>query len=79
VARARTVAIQRGENRGREVVYANVVRGLMRVGDWRGEAMTLELPKTLVSQADADTYAVLVHSEDGKIGRIIGAAKAPRF
>ena len=79
VARARTVAIQRGENRGREVAYANVVRGLMRVGDWRGEAMTLELPKTLVSQADADTYAVLVHSEDGKIGRIIGAAKAPRF
>ncbi len=79
VARARAVSIQRGENRGREVAYANVVRGLMRVGDWRGEPMTLELPKTLVSQADADTYAVLVHSEDGKIGRIIGAAKAPRF
>jgi hypothetical protein len=55
------------------------VRGLMRVGDWRGEPMTLELPKTLVSQADADTYAVLVHSEDGRFGRIIGAAKAPRF
>jgi hypothetical protein len=79
VARARAVSIQRGENRGREVAYANVVRGLMRVGDWRGEPMTLELPVTLVSQADADTYAVLVHSEDGKIGRIIGASKAPRF
>ncbi len=79
VARSRTIAIQRGENRGREVVYANVVRGLMRVGDWRGEALTLELPKSLVTQADADTYVVLVHSDEGKIGRIIGAAKAPKF
>jgi hypothetical protein len=79
VARFRKVAIQRGENRGREVAYANVVRGMMRVGDWRGEAMSLELPSSLVQQADADTYVVLVHSDVGKVGRIIGAAKAPRL
>ncbi len=79
VSRLRTVPIQRGENRGRDGVYANVVRGLMRVGDWRGEAMTLELPRSLARPGDADTYAVLIHSEDGKIGRIIGAAKAPGF
>ena len=79
VARKRSVAIQRGENRGREVTYANVVRGLMRVGDWRGEAMTLDVPASLVKQADADTFAVLIHSDDAKIGRVIGAAKAPGF
>ncbi len=79
VARKRSVAIQRGENRGREVVYANVVRGLMRVGDWRGESMTLDVPASLVKQADADTFAVLIHSDDAKIGRVIGAAKAPGF
>lgn len=79
VARKRSVAIQRGENRGREVTYANVVRGMMRVGDWRGEAMSLDLPKTLLDHEDADTFAVLVHSDNGKVGRILGAAKAPGF
>jgi hypothetical protein len=79
VARARSVAIQRGENRGREVSYANVVRSLMRVGEWRGEAMTLEIPRSLTLHEDADTYAVLVHADDRRIGRVLGAAKAPRF
>ena len=79
VSRLRSVAIQRGENRGREVSYANLVRGLMRIGDWRGEPMTIDLPRSLVTHADADTYVVLVQSEDGKGGRVLGAAKAPRF
>ncbi|MGL4437928.1 MAG: DUF1223 domain-containing protein [Bosea sp. (in: a-proteobacteria)] len=79
VARFRSVAISRGENRGREVAYANVVRGMMRVGDWRGEAMTIDLPVNLVQQADAETYVVLIHKDEGKVGRILGAAKAPRF
>jgi hypothetical protein len=79
VARFRSVPILRGENRGREVAYANVVRGMMRVGDWRGEAMTLDLPISLVQQPDAETYVVLIHSDEGKVGRVIGAAKAPRF
>ncbi len=79
VARKRTVAIQRGENRGREVAYANVVRSLTRIGEWRGETMTLDIPASLVTHPDADTFAVLVHSDDSKIGRVIGAAKSPRF
>lgn len=79
VARFRSVSIRRGENRGREVAYANVVRGMMRVGDWRGEAMSVDLPVSLAQHPDADTYVVLIHSEEGKVGRIIGAAKAPRF
>lgn len=79
VARSRHVVIQRGENRGRDVAYVNVVRGLMRVGDWRGETMSLDLPLSLVQQTDADTYIVLVHRDEGKVGRIMGAAKAPRF
>lgn len=79
IARARKVAIQRGENRGRDVAYANVVRGMMRVGDWRGEAMSLDLPASLVQLPDADTYVVLIHSDHGKVGRIIGAGRSPRF
>src|SRR6202041_1134308 len=30
------IAIGRGENRGREVTYYNVVRNLLKVGDWNG-------------------------------------------
>lgn len=79
VARARTVAIQRGENRGREVSYANIVRSMMRIGDWRGAPVSVDLPASLARQPDAETYVVLVHSDDGKVGRVIGAAKAPAF
>ena len=38
VSRSQTVQIGRGENRGRTVTYANVVRGMNRVGEWRGGA-----------------------------------------
>ncbi|MCX7339019.1 MAG: DUF1223 domain-containing protein [Hyphomicrobiales bacterium] len=79
VARFRSVVIQRGENRGREVSYANVVRSLMRIGDWRGAPMSLDLPASLARQADAETYVVLIHSDAGKVGRVIGAGKAPGF
>jgi hypothetical protein len=41
--------------------------------------MSLDLPKTLLDHEDADTFAVLVHSDNGKVGRILGAAKAPGF
>ena len=78
IAASRHVAVQRGENKGREIAYANVVRGMMRVGDWRGEPMSLSLPKTLVRHADADGFVVLVQGDEGKIGRILGAAEGPK-
>ncbi len=76
-ARERHVAVQRGENRGREITYANVVRGLMRVGGWRGERLALDVPASLVRTDDSDGFVVLVHADDGKAGRIIGAARGP--
>src|SRR4029078_12143723 len=39
-----TVAITRGENRGRNLSYHHPVRELSPVGMWKGEAMTLRLP-----------------------------------
>jgi hypothetical protein len=76
-ARERHVAVQRGENRGRDISYANVVRGLMRVGGWRGERLALDVPASLVRTDDSDGFVVLVHADDGKAGRIIGAARGP--
>src|SRR5256885_17075662 len=36
VSRAVPISIGRGENRGREITYYNVVRNIVKVGDWNG-------------------------------------------
>jgi len=68
----RETAIKRGENGGRTLAYHNVVRNMVRVGTWTGEALSL-------SSALADLggrpegCAVIVQSL--ATGRILGAAK----
>ena len=78
VVKARHVAIGRGENRGRSVTYANVVRGMTRVGFWSGAPAEVEVPLSVARPEGADSYVVLVQSgEESKPGRILGAAKGP--
>lgn len=74
VARKEQVVIMRGENRGKTITYTHVAREMIRLGDWRGEALALPVPAEAVTKAGADGYVVLLHAEGGKIGRIIGAA-----
>src|ERR1700712_859041 len=38
VSKSVPIAIGRGENRGKEITYYNVVRNLLKVGDWNGTA-----------------------------------------
>ena len=77
VLRSQTVQIGRGENGGRTVTYANVVRGVIRVGEWRGAATRLEVPLA-TARGEADGYVVLLQMTHGtKPGRILGAAKSP--
>jgi hypothetical protein len=77
VLRAQTVPIGKGENRGRTITYANVVRGLIRVGDWQGGPARFETPLR-TARGDADGYVVLLQTLQGKKpGPIIGAAKSP--
>jgi hypothetical protein len=77
VLRMQSVSIGKGENRGRTITYANVVRGLIRVGDWNGGAARFETPlKT--ARGDGDGFVVLLQSVNGKKpGPILGAAKSP--
>lgn len=78
VLRSRPVAIERGENKGRVVIYANVVRGLQRVGAWSGQAARYEVPRDAARAGGADGYVVMLQGiAGGRPGRVLGAAKGP--
>ena len=78
VAKSREVAIARGENKGRTIAYANVVRGMVKLGDWSGAPVRFEVPLDQARPAEADSYVVLVQAAaDAKPGAILGAAKGP--
>jgi hypothetical protein len=75
ISRAVPIAIGRGENRGREVVYHNVVRNLVKVGDFNGSPGSWTVPLDSVMRDGIDAAAVLV--QDGsrdKPGTMLGAA-----
>lgn len=77
VERSRTVQIGRGENAGRSVTYANVVRRMTRLGAWDGVAAHFEIPTDEIAHRDADGVAVLVQSgTGGQPGPILGATAA---
>lgn len=65
--------IKRGENRGRKIVYHNVVRKMLPAGMWHGKTMKISLPKSgLMANGVEDCVAVL--QVDGT-GPIIGASR----
>jgi hypothetical protein len=80
VLRSTSVAIVRGENRGKLVSYANVVRGIHRLGEWTGEATRFDVSaaqhKAWVSDANATGFVVLLQAENRKNGKILGAARS---
>ena len=71
-----TVAIRRGENRGRTVTYWHVVRDVETVGMWDGKAMTVAMPASVLKRSASGGCAVLLQemSADNAPGAIIGAA-----
>lgn len=62
------VPVRGGENGGRSLTYANVVRGLVTVGAWQGQAVRLHAVRP-----PGERLAVLLQSSDGGI---LGAARA---
>ncbi|MFC5505242.1 MULTISPECIES: DUF1223 domain-containing protein [Hyphomicrobiales] len=64
-----TVPIARGENQGKTVAYANVVRGMTRIGDWDGRPATVTAPLGVTQGPEVDSYVVLIQAErQGKSG-----------
>jgi hypothetical protein len=75
VTREIPISIGRGENRGREITYHNVVRNLLKVGDWNGNAGSWSVPLENISREGVD--AAVVYVQDGnreKPGPMFGAA-----
>ena len=75
VSKAVPIMIGRGENRGKEVTYHNVVRTLLKVGDWNGTSGSWTVPLENISRQGVDAAVVFV--QDGnrdKPGPMLGAA-----
>ncbi len=75
ISTAVPIMIGRGENGGREVTYYNVVRNLLKVGDWNGTSGSWTVPLENISRDGVDAAAVYL--QDGnrdKPGPMLGAA-----
>jgi hypothetical protein len=75
ISKAVPISVSRGENRGRELTYYNVVRNLVKVGDWNGKPESWTVSLDSVAHDGVDGAAVLV--QDGnrdKPGPMLGAA-----
>jgi hypothetical protein len=75
VSKAVPINVGRGENRGRELTYYNVVRSWLKVGDWTGNAASWSVPLENISRDGVD--AAVVYVQDGtrdKPGAMRGAA-----
>ncbi|MGH6735222.1 MAG: DUF1223 domain-containing protein [Methyloceanibacter sp.] len=71
-----TVAIARGENRGKTITYSHPVRECTPIGMWKGEAMTLRLPLKDLRTIGGDFLVALLQVESA--GPILGAAEYQR-
>lgn len=75
ISKAVPISIGRGENRGREITYHNVVRNLVKLGDWNGNPGSWTVPLDSVEHEGVDAAVAIV--QDGsrdKPGPMLGAA-----
>ncbi len=69
------VPVTRGENSGQTLRYYNAVREMSPIGMWAGAAMTVKLPQNVLDNGKTDAAAIIL--QQGKAGRIVGAAQVP--
>ena len=66
------VEVTRGENAGRTMTYANVVRQIIPAGMWHGEARKVTLPRGEVLPDPSLCCAAMLQADDA--GPVLGAA-----
>jgi hypothetical protein len=75
ISKAIPISILRGENSGRELTYYNVVRNLVKVGDWNGSAGSWNVPLESVLHEGVGAAAVYVQNGSReRPGMMLGAA-----
>jgi len=73
---ARQVAIGRGENANRKVIYTNIVRDIVPIGTWNGRAA--EFKASAAKFKDYESIVVLLQAGTvAKPSTILGAARTP--
>ena len=77
LTRASAVSVRRGENAGATLTYRNVVRAFTKIGDWRGEAMTLQADAASARAEGADAYAIVLQAGEPDRPALILAAAGP--
>jgi hypothetical protein len=71
-----TVKIGAGENAGHTLTYRNVVRDVKSIGLWKGQPMSIDLPRADPAAPQHDAIAVVV--QQGGYGHVLGAAMIGR-
>ncbi|MGF1605610.1 MAG: DUF1223 domain-containing protein [Rhodothalassiaceae bacterium] len=66
------VAVRRGENRGRELHYTNIVLGMKKLRQSARDGDRLHLPMQRIAEAGTRHVAVIVQQRNG--GAVLGAA-----
>ena len=69
IDREHTTEVARGENGGRTLVNANVVRSMKKIGEWDGQAV--ELTADLDDAKDRDACAIVI--QEAATGPVLGA------
>jgi hypothetical protein len=72
-----TVAITRGENRGKKITYTHPVRDLTPIGIWKGEKMTFRLPLKDLQTIGGDCLVTMLQVENA--GPVLGVAAYERM
>jgi hypothetical protein len=77
LAKSVPVTIGRGQNRGRTVIYHNVVRRWLKLGEWMGTSLSLDVPNSEFKTGGIDAVAVIVQRGAAeRPGVVLGAAFA---
>ena len=77
ISRAVTVAIKRGENRGKTITYHNVARHWLKLEGWTGKAHTWTVPLHDLGGEGVDSAAVMVQTgTTERPSTILGATMA---
>jgi hypothetical protein len=75
LARAISVTVGRGENRGHRLIYHNVVRAWRKLGDFTGADSSWSVPLDKIENGKIDAAAVIVQEGTRqKPGIVLGAA-----